>query len=52
MLSDLKELFAYRGIVFQLIILSFKTQFRQSLIGPLWHILQPFDFFWCSIRYF
>ena len=41
MITDLKELFAYRGIVFQLILLSFKTQFRQSLIGPLWHILQP-----------
>lgn len=41
MISDLKELFVYRRIIFQLIILSFKTQFRQSLIGPLWHILQP-----------
>ena len=37
----LKELWTYRKIIYQLFMLSFKTQFRQSFIGPLWHIIQP-----------
>lgn len=38
---ELNEIWAYRKIISQLILLSFKTQFRQSIIGPLWHIIQP-----------
>jgi lipopolysaccharide transport system permease protein len=39
--SSIKEIWDYRMIIPQLIILSFKTQFRQSILGPAWHILQP-----------
>lgn len=37
----LSELWYYRKIIYQLVLLAFKTEFRQSLIGPLWHIIQP-----------
>jgi lipopolysaccharide transport system permease protein len=37
----LLELWYYRKIIYQLVLLSFKTEFRQSLIGPIWHIIQP-----------
>ena len=38
---EFKEIWTYRKIISQLILLAFKTQFRQSIIGPLWHIIQP-----------
>ena len=37
----LSELWQYRRIIYQLVLLAFKTEFRQSLIGPIWHIIQP-----------
>ena len=41
MITELKEIWVYRKIISQLILLAFKTQFRQSIIGPFWHIIQP-----------
>jgi lipopolysaccharide transport system permease protein len=41
LISELKEIWIYRKIISQLILLAFKTQFRQSIIGPFWHIIQP-----------
>ena len=41
MIIYLKELWQYRKIIYQLVLLAFKTEFRQSLIGPIWHIIQP-----------
>lgn len=41
MITELKEIWIYRKIISQLIALAFKTQFRQSIIGPFWHVIQP-----------
>jgi lipopolysaccharide transport system permease protein len=36
-----KELWAYRDLFWQFVRRDFSTKYRQTLLGPLWFILQP-----------
>jgi lipopolysaccharide transport system permease protein len=39
---DLKELWKYRELVFMFVHRDFVTQYKQTILGPLWYIIQPF----------
>ncbi len=36
-----RELFAYRDLLWLLVWRDFATKYKQTLLGPLWHIFQP-----------
>lgn len=36
-----KELWAYRDLLWQFVRRDFTTKYRQTLLGPLWFVLQP-----------
>jgi lipopolysaccharide transport system permease protein len=38
---DLKGLWRYRDLVFMFIQRDFVTQYKQTILGPLWYIIQP-----------
>ncbi|MCE2862797.1 MAG: ABC transporter permease, partial [Opitutaceae bacterium] len=38
---DVRELYAYRDLLGLLVWRDFVTRYKQTLLGPLWHILQP-----------
>ncbi|MCW5205706.1 ABC transporter permease [Desulfobulbus sp. F5] len=38
---DLKELWRYRDLVSMFIQRDFVTQYKQTILGPLWYIIQP-----------
>jgi len=38
---DLKELMSYRFLLFLIVRRDFVTQFKQTILGPLWFIVQP-----------
>ena len=38
---DLKELWRYRDLVEMFIRRDFVTQYKQTILGPLWYIIQP-----------
>ncbi len=40
-LLDVKELIAYRDLIVMFIKRDFITQYKQTILGPLWFILQP-----------
>lgn len=38
---DLKELWRYRDLVLMFVRRDFVTQYKQTVLGPLWYIIQP-----------
>lgn len=38
---DWRELFAYRDLLRLLVWRDFATRYKQTLLGPLWHVFQP-----------
>lgn len=38
---DLKELWRYRDLVAMFVRRDFVTQYKQTILGPLWYIIQP-----------
>ncbi|MGR0480692.1 MAG: ABC transporter permease [Candidatus Electronema sp. V4] len=38
---DLKELWRYRDLVVMFVRRDFVTQYKQTILGPLWYIIQP-----------
>ncbi|MEY4688441.1 MAG: hypothetical protein RIR76_2464 [Verrucomicrobiota bacterium] len=38
---DVRELYAYRDLLGLLVWRDFVTRYKQTLLGPLWHIFQP-----------
>src|SRR5438552_11194233 len=38
---SLRELWAYRDLVLLLIHRDFTAQYKQTLLGPLWHVINP-----------
>ena len=38
---DVRELYAYRDLLRLLVWRDFVTRYKQTLLGPLWHIFQP-----------
>ena len=38
---DWRELFAYRDLLRLLVWRDFATRYKQTILGPLWHIFQP-----------
>ena len=38
---DLKEVWAYRDLLWSIVRRDFFTRFRQTLLGPLWYVIQP-----------
>ncbi len=38
---DWRELFAYRDLLGLLVWRDFATRYKQTILGPLWHIVQP-----------
>ena len=40
-LPSLRELFAYRDLLFFLVVRNIKVRYRQTLLGGLWAIIQP-----------
>lgn len=38
---DLRELIAYRDLLGLLVWRDFVTKYKQTILGPLWHIVQP-----------
>lgn len=41
MLSDLRELFAYRDLVAQLVVRDLKVRYKNSVLGFFWSLLNP-----------
>ena len=37
----LKEIFTYRDLIFLFIKRDFVTFYKQTILGPLWYIIQP-----------
>ncbi|WP_242692092.1 ABC transporter permease [Aridibaculum aurantiacum] len=37
----LKEVWRYRDLLFLFVKRDFKAQYRQTILGPLWHVIQP-----------
>lgn len=37
----LKEAYEYKDLLFLLVKRDFKAQYKQTILGPLWHLLQP-----------
>src|SRR5690348_5474699 len=37
----LKEVWRYRDLLFLFVKRDFVAQYRQTILGPLWHIIQP-----------
>src|SRR5678815_3542595 len=37
----LKEVWHYRDLLFLFVKRDFIAQYRQTILGPLWHIIQP-----------
>ena len=38
---DLRELWQYRDLVMQLVRRTFVSQYKQTILGPLWAVIQP-----------
>ena len=38
---NLKELWRYRDLILLFVKRDFSSQFKQTVLGPLWHIIQP-----------
>tara|TARA_Y100000590_G_scaffold454755_1_gene602102 strand:+ start:695 stop:1546 length:852 start_codon:yes stop_codon:yes gene_type:complete len=38
---NLKEIFAYRDLIYMLVKRDFVTFYKQTILGPLWYIIQP-----------
>lgn len=38
---NLKELWSYRDLILLFVKRDFSSQFKQTVLGPLWHIIQP-----------
>jgi lipopolysaccharide transport system permease protein len=36
-----REVWAYRDLMWQLVWRDFATRYKQTVLGPLWHLLQP-----------
>lgn len=37
----LKEVFRYKDLIFLLVKRSFSSQYKQTILGPLWFIINP-----------
>lgn len=37
----LRETFHYRGLIYMFVCRDFVTQYKQTILGPLWYIIQP-----------
>jgi len=55
---DLKELFRYRELLWTLVLKEIKVRYKQTIMGGLWAIIQPFltmvvftIFFWYNNKY-
>ena len=40
-IEKMKELYRYRDLIFLFIKRDFTTQYKQTILGPLWYIVQP-----------
>ena len=38
---DFKELFRYKDLIFLFVKRDFVTFYKQTILGPLWYIIQP-----------
>lgn len=38
---NLKELFKYKDLIFMFVKRNFKRQYKQTVLGPLWYIINP-----------
>jgi len=38
---NLKEVFRYKDLIFLFVKRDFAAQYKQTVLGPLWHIIQP-----------
>lgn len=38
---DFKEIFEYRGLLWQFVQRDFTSRFKQTLLGPLWFVINP-----------
>lgn len=38
---NLKEVWRYRDLLFLFVKRDFKAQYKQTVLGPLWHLIQP-----------
>jgi lipopolysaccharide transport system permease protein len=38
---DLKEIWDYKDLIWMFIKRDFAAQYKQTILGPLWHVLQP-----------
>ena len=36
-----REIWAYRDLLWLLVWRDFSTRYKQTVLGPLWHVLQP-----------
>ena len=41
LLNNFKELIKYKDLIYLLIKRDFTTYYKQTILGPLWYILQP-----------
>ena len=39
--SNIKEIFNYRDLIFLLVKRDFVTFYKQTILGPIWYIIQP-----------
>ncbi len=38
---NLKEVWAYKDLVYMFVTRDFTTQYKQTILGPLWYVIQP-----------
>jgi lipopolysaccharide transport system permease protein len=38
---NLKEIWRYRDLLFLFVKRDFTAQYKQTILGPLWHFIQP-----------
>src|SRR5690349_5428842 len=38
---NLKEIFRYKDLIFLFVKRDLAAQYRQTILGPLWHVIQP-----------
>ncbi len=38
---NLKEVWQYRDLLWLFVMRDFKAQYKQTILGPLWHLIQP-----------
>ena len=38
---NLKELWRYKDLIWLFVLRDFKAQYKQTILGPVWHLLQP-----------